>query len=121
MSNMFELFANDEPIDLKEWQRQHREKFRAPPFQIHSQTSLEASISIQPKTGTLRERVYECIKANGPITDEGIARLLDMNPSTSRPRRIELCVQGLVEQTGTSKTTSGRNAALWSTTNKADA
>jgi hypothetical protein len=38
---------------------------------------------------------------------------LGMNPSTQRPRRIELERRGLVVKDGTRKTSSGRMAVVW--------
>jgi predicted ArsR family transcriptional regulator len=50
------------------------------------------------------------------LTDELIALKLDLNPSTARPRRIELAEMGLIESHGTAPTTSGRKAQLWRAT-----
>jgi hypothetical protein len=39
---------------------------------------------------------------------------LGMNPSTQRPRRIELCQRNLIVDSGTTRlTTSGRKAVVW--------
>jgi hypothetical protein len=38
---------------------------------------------------------------------------LAMNPSTVRPRRVELARKGLIVQSGTRRTTSGRMAGIW--------
>jgi len=43
-------------------------------------------------------------------TDEEIATGLAMNPSTARPRRIELVAKGMIVQAGEGKTASGRRA-----------
>lgn len=83
------------------------------PFQGHSVTSLGASVAIEPDRVTLRERVYRCILALGPVTDEGIADALEMNPSTQRPRRVELQAAGRIFKQGTKLTRSGRSAAAW--------
>jgi hypothetical protein len=49
-------------------------------------TRREAEAKIAPKRNKLREEVYECIRDNGPgVTDEQIAELTGMNPSTARP------------------------------------
>lgn len=82
-------------------------------FQAHSETSVDAAISILPARLTLRERVYNCIRAIGPVTDEEIADHLGMNPSTERPRRIELQEAGMVRPEGKRTTRSGRQAVAW--------
>jgi len=47
-------------------------------------------------------------------TDEEIQRMLKLNPSTQRPRRIELVQAGKVRDSGrTRKTKSGRAATVW--------
>lgn len=83
----------------------------------HPTTSHEAAERILPKLGTLRANVYLFIKSQGPYcgaTDEEIQLRLAMNPSTQRPRRIELVEQGLVRNGGRTRLTrSGRNAIVW--------
>lgn len=84
------------------------------PFVSGSTTSEEAALSIGSKAATLREKVYEALKTLGPMIDEEIQDLLEMNPSTERPRRIELCSEGRVIDSGsTGLTKSGRKAVLW--------
>lgn len=77
------------------------------------QTSLEAFESIKPLAVTKREEVYEFLKKNGPMTDEEIQNGLDMNPSTQRPRRIELEAEGRVVAAGYGVTKAGRKAIIW--------
>ena len=88
------------------------------PFQKHSPTSRESAIKIMPKSLSHRQRVYNCIKKYGPITDDDMQVRLSMNPSTQRPRRIELQDAGLVAEVEgeRGKTRSGRTAALWCVT-----
>ena len=76
---------------------------RAAPAQQHSRTSMAAADSM------------EFLKTRGVhgATDEEIAAGLEMNPSTQRPRRIELVRRGLVVEAGTRKTKSGRFATAW--------
>jgi hypothetical protein len=58
--------------------------------------------------------VLDLLKATPDgLTDEEQQRLLEMNPSTQRPRRIELARRGLVVTCGTRRTASGRNADVW--------
>ena len=85
---------------------------RAP--SVHgSITSAAAADSLSGKAlNALQRRVLEFI-AWRPSTDEEIATELSMNPSTVRPRRIELVRRGLVVQDGTRRTASGRMATVW--------
>jgi hypothetical protein len=86
-----------------------------PPHQ-DTDTSIEAASEILRDAGTLRARVdryLECCYPAG-ATDEDIQLYLQMNPSTERPRRIELQQMGLVVDSGErAKTKSGRNAIVW--------
>jgi predicted ArsR family transcriptional regulator len=62
----------------------------------------------------MQRRVLELLQATPDgRTDEEMARRLAMNPSTQRPRRIELARRGLVVTCGTRRTASGRNADVW--------
>lgn len=87
------------------------------PFQSHSETSIDAARSIRSDTGRLRAMVLDYIRnASTPYgaTDEEIQRVLGMNPSTERPRRVELVNLGLVRDSGYKrKTSSGRLAVVW--------
>lgn len=83
------------------------------PFQRHSATSKAAAIQAQSTAGTARAAVLLVIKQQGPMTDEQIQVALQMNPSTQRPRRIELVRAGLVEKVGRGVTKSGRSADTW--------
>lgn len=85
----------------------------SPPAQRHSETSVAAAEAIKPSAGTLRERVYSFLLEFGGHTDEQIQDALAMDPSTERPRRVELARAGLVEQVGEARTRSGRRAAVW--------
>ena len=78
-------------------------------------TSAQAADSLGPATlNALQRRVLELLKATPEgLTDEEMQRRLGMNPSTQRPRRIELARRGMVVEAGTRKTASGRNASVW--------
>ena len=83
-------------------------------------TSVAAAERLMGRTGTKRREVYELIRdwpwaGPGPgMTDEEIAATLNMNPSTVRPRRLELVEAGLVRDSGrTRKTRSDREAIVW--------
>jgi hypothetical protein len=87
-----------------------------PPHQRGSATSEAAAVAIEPRSGTLRRMVLEHLRACGAqgATDDEIQHALDMNPSTQRPRRIELVNSGLVKETSrTRRTRSGRMATVW--------
>lgn len=86
-----------------------------PPSVHTSEASVEAAEKIEPFTGNLREHVYDCIAMFGPMTDEAIAVGLNMNPSTQRPRRLELQRAGRIVQVGHGRTRAGHKAALWAT------
>lgn len=87
---------------------------RAPAVQS-SPTSMAAADAIGDRLNTLQRSVVAFLKARGEhgATDEEIAAGLQMNPSTARPRRIELVRRGLVVEAGTRKTKSGRYATAW--------
>lgn len=85
-----------------------------PPAVRGSQTSHAAATSMQgTPVDSARRLVLACVFRLGPMTDEEIANKLGMNPSTARPRRIELEKAGLLVRVGTKKTKSGRNAVLF--------
>lgn len=78
-------------------------------------TSAQAADSLGPATlNAMQRRVLELLQATPEgLTDEEMQKRLGMNPSTQRPRRIELAGRGLVIEAGTRKTASGRNANVW--------
>jgi hypothetical protein len=80
-----------------------------------SMTSAQAADSLAPATlNAMQRRVLELLQATPDgLTDEEMQRRLGMNPSTQRPRRIELARRGLIATGGTRKTTSGRKADVW--------
>lgn len=80
-----------------------------------SVTSAAAADSLDGATlNALQRRVLEFLRARPEgATDEEMQRGLGMNPSTQRPRRIELARRGLVVEAGTRRTASGRNASVW--------
>jgi hypothetical protein len=84
-----------------------------PPHVDGSETSYAAALAMVNRTDGLKKQVLTLLQSGGPMTDEAIAVTLKLNPSTARPRRIELVQDGLVVQVGEGKTRSGRRAALW--------
>ena len=91
------------------------------PYQGHSTTSERAAQEIAGTVDTLRRRVMLFIQLNGPSSDDEIQQALSINPSTERPRRIELVKLGLVRDSGLQgKTRSGRACTLWCAANPAE-
>lgn len=85
------------------------------PFQRHSATSAEAAAKIEKRIGPMHRRILELLaKYPGGLTDDAMQTLLEMNPSTQRPRRIELASYGRIVPTDTTQLTrSGRAAQVW--------
>jgi hypothetical protein len=85
------------------------------PYQSHSTTSKAAAVEAQASAATQRGRVFRLLReSNGGLTDEEIQIQLRMNPSTERPRRIELVNSGMVQDSGATRATrSGRSAVIW--------
>jgi predicted ArsR family transcriptional regulator len=84
------------------------------PAQQHSRTSMQAADSLDAKAlNALQRKVLAWLVENGPATDEEMQEGLGMNPSTQRPRRIELAKRGLVVEAGTKRAASGRMAVVW--------
>jgi len=84
------------------------------PYQGHSTTSERAAQEIAGSADSLRRLIYNYIAKGSPVSDEEIQDYLCMNPSTERPRRIELVKLGLVRDSGQQgKTRSGRACTLW--------
>ena len=86
------------------------------PFVPHSPESFRAAVGIECSRVTLRRSVYRDILYSGDHgrTDDELQVRLSMNPSTERPRRIELWEAGLIRKNGHCRITrSGRTAAVW--------
>ena len=85
------------------------------PAQPHSPTSQAAADSLDRSTLNRLQRLIHDYVSDQPdgATDEEIARACGLNPSTARPRRIELARRGLIVEHGTRRTTSGRMAVVW--------
>jgi len=87
----------------------------------HPETAKLSQVKTKPISGKARKMVYEYLrlcKQRG-ATDEEIQKGCDLNPSTERPRRIELVEMGLAEPSGmTRKTSSNRNAIVWTATSE---
>ena len=84
------------------------------PPHVHTEASYRAAEEIKSHVPRLRSLVLGFIQEHPGCTDEEITLGLGMNPSTARPRRLELFRAGLIElmdEHGTTK--SGRRAARW--------
>ena len=85
-----------------------------PPYQRHSDESREAAELIEPDAESLRGKVLAYIRKSGGATDDEMQVALMMNPSTQRPRRVELWKADLVRPSGQKRPTrSGRWAMVW--------
>lgn len=80
------------------------------------QTSREAQRSVKPDVQRYRDSVLSFIRGMGTdgATDDQMQDVIPMNPSTQRPRRIELAQDGLIIRSGDKrKTRTGRRADVW--------
>lgn len=87
-----------------------------PPFVRGSETSEAAADKIRPVYETERERVFQTLLARGETgaTDQELQDDLHMDPSTQRPRRVELVRADKVADSGrTRPTRKGRQAVVW--------
>jgi protein involved in temperature-dependent protein secretion len=86
------------------------------PFQKHSMTSHDAAVRAEPRAGTHRGIIFDrfCTVASYGATDEEMQTMTRLNPSTQRPRRIELVKQGWIKDSGRTRATrSGAQAVVW--------
>lgn len=87
-----------------------------------AETQRLTALIAYPRTGTARRGVLEYLVSRGEFgaTDEEIQDALAMNPSTERPRRVELVEGGWVHDGGARRlTSSGSPAVVWELTRKA--
>lgn len=93
------------------------------PLEPQTQTRVDARPSARaaaraalPTSGSQRRRVLDLLMAQ-PATDEDIAKALDMNPSSVRPRRGELVEGGWIHESSLQATTdAGLAAIVWEPT-----
>ena len=86
------------------------------PYQSHSPCSADAALRAEPRAGTDRATILGILRIAGDhgSTDEELQIMSNLNPSTERPRRVELERANLVRDSGrTRKTRSGRSATVW--------
>jgi hypothetical protein len=80
----------------------------------HPDTSWAAARQIVPTAKSLRAQVFALLRTRGGMTDEEMQTVLRMNPSTQRPRRVELVEKHLIVDSGARRATrSGRKAIVW--------
>ena len=85
-----------------------------PPFQSRSDTSRAAAAGMRNKLGQLHVRVMKAIRFHGPLMDEELCDVLNLQGNTLRPRRRELQLMAYLTDTGKRrKTKSGRMAVVW--------
>jgi hypothetical protein len=79
-----------------------------------TETSEEAAAKVLGRSGSQRRRVFDFItgQASYGATDEEIADRLGMNPSSVRPRRLELLHAELIEDSGIRRETSSQSKAI---------
>jgi hypothetical protein len=107
-----DLTLGDLPLFRSKTTAPPKRDAEAPPFQHENDLSRRAAQSIIPVAGTLRARVLAAIEA-GPCTDEEGTDRTGMNPSTWRPRRVELEAAGLIRKVAERPGRSGRMMAVW--------
>lgn len=90
--------------------------FAEQPPSVPRETSEEAAEAIKRKRLAQWRRIHErlILAGWGGLTDQEIQRATGLDPSTERPRRIELVNAGLVYDSGRKRRTlSGRRAIVW--------
>ncbi|VTU38403.1 hypothetical protein H4CHR_04416 [Variovorax sp. PBS-H4] len=85
-----------------------------PPHQRHSRTSRKAAEAFVPKAPTKRALVLAYLKRCGRAgaTDEEMQRGIPMGANTQRPRRVELCTDRLIVDSGRTRLTGGGDEAV---------
>lgn len=77
-------------------------------------TSFEAADSIKEAAAKHWNVIQDCLKQNGPLGKDGIARLTGLDGNQVARRMNEMKVIGMVFLTGkTVKSDSGRNEREW--------
>lgn len=82
----------------------------------HGPTAHAAASAIEPVSGAQRRAVLRVLTDAGAagLTDEEMQERLVMDPSSQRPRRVELVNAGLVVDSGRKRQTSARRqATVW--------
>ena len=85
-----------------------------PPSQSHSDTSRAAAESMRGKLSELHVRVLDALRFHGPMTDENLCDVLNLQGNTLRPRRREIELMSyVIDSGGRRNTRSGRKAVVW--------
>jgi hypothetical protein len=85
------------------------------PYVAGSETSEAAAERIEPHVDSQRGQLLEILRANeGGLTDGEMQVMAALDPSSERPRRIELQRLGWVRDSGRRRLTrAGRKAVVW--------
>ena len=85
------------------------------PFVTGSDTSKAAAVEHVKHFGRQQKRLFLwSLTQRQGWADEQAQNALGMNPSSQRPRRVELVQAGLVKDSGQRRaTSSGRTAVVW--------
>lgn len=79
---------------------------------ITHETRREAFENVE--LALMEAKVYEALRANGPMSAEQIMDVLKTsNPNNVRPRLTGLSSMGLIQAVGKRKNRGGRNEAVW--------
>ena len=86
----------------------------------HGDTAREAAKAIKLRSGTQRAAVLVELymaRLSGGMSDEMLQAVIGLGASSERPRRVELCRMGFVEDSGKRvHTSTGREAVVWAVT-----
>lgn len=88
----------------------------------HPDTAHQAAQAVAPRTGTLRHKVWEHVKARGfyGATDNEMQDDIPMPANTQRPRRVELVQGGLIADSGRRRRHEGQLTIVWVTADIAE-
>lgn len=79
-------------------------------------TRKEAQEQAKRSSEATRRKLFEVIRAHGPITADDAGAKLDLTPLQCRPRVCELARSGDIEDAGRGVSASGNSATLWKAT-----
>ena len=88
------------------------------PAQSHRPTSVAAAAKILTRISAMHRQILDYLATHPEgATDCELQEALNMNPSTQRPRRIELLTWAYLHDSGATRPTrSGRAAVVWKLT-----
>jgi hypothetical protein len=79
-------------------------------------TSRAAARGISVRSGTQRGSILRALLDSGYLTDHELCNATALEPSSERPRRVELVDLGLVSTRGTTKVHGGTEWTIWELT-----